>query len=351
MQLKTIKQFFFLSLLLAITITFIWLIRDFLHAIFWAIVLAVIFYPLFRRWNKFIKNNTVSTMLTMSTIFLIIIIPLLLIAGVVTKQSLDLYQRLSVPEVQERARVSILENLARFSGELEKLDLEEAVVKQKLSELVQKLGQAATTKIISFGQNIFHLVLQFFVMLYVLFFLFKDGRKLLDKLMHVLPLGDQKEKQLLKRFASTTRATIKGTLLIGVIQGVLGGLLFWIAGIEAFVVWALAMAVLSVIPAIGPGLVWLPAAIVLLLAGNIWQGVLVLVGGALGVSLVDNILRPYLVGKDTQMPDALVLLSTLGGLAAFGIAGFVIGPIIAAFFLSMWRMFEEEYYGDSPAGW
>ena len=289
------------------------------------------------------KSEVLASVFSLAGIFLAILIPLTLVTSTVTKQSLDLYERLSRPEVQAQARVSILENASRLLGELERFGIDQSAVKAKLTLAVQHFGQSAGGKLISFGQNFFRLVIQFFVMAYALFFLFKDGQKLLDKLLAVLPLGDAREKKLFHRFASTARATVRGTLLIGIIQGTLGGILFWIAGVDAPVVWALLMAVLSVIPAVGPGLVWLPAGVILLAVGSLWQGILVLAGGVVVVSLVDNILRPYLVGKDTKMPDVLVLLSTLGGLAAFGIAGFVIGPIIAAFFLSMWNMFEEEY--------
>lgn len=136
---------------------------------------------------------------------------------------------------------------------------------------------------------------------------------------------------------------MKGTFIIGIVQGTLGGLLFWAVGIKGAVIWGSLMTVLSIIPAVGSFLVWFPAGVILLFTGHIWQGVVVLVVGTAIISLVDNLLRPPLVGKDTEMPDVLVLLSTLGGLSLFGISGFIIGPIIAAFFLSMWNMFEEEH--------
>ena len=156
----------------------------------------------------------------------------------------------------------------------------------------------------------------------------------------------KREKRLFRKFASTTRATVKGTFLIALIQGALGGILFFAVGISAPFLWGSIMGVLSVIPAIGPGIIWLPAGIILLVSGSIWQGIFVLVAGGLVISLIDNALRPIFVGKDTEMPDFLILLSTFGGLSVFGITGFIIGPIIAAFFLSMWNMFEEEYKKD-----
>jgi predicted PurR-regulated permease PerM len=152
-----------------------------------------------------------------------------------------------------------------------------------------------------------------------------------------------RERQLLAKFADVALATIKGTLVVGVVQGAIGAVLFWILGIPAPVFWGSLMAVLSVLPAVGPGLIWLPAAVILLAMGQILKGIVLIVAGVLVIGLVDNMLRPLLVGHDTQMPDYLVLLATLGGLAVFGVSGFVIGPVIAAFFLVVWEMFAQEY--------
>jgi predicted PurR-regulated permease PerM len=159
----------------------------------------------------------------------------------------------------------------------------------------------------------------------------------------MLPLGDARERQLLAKFAEVSAATIKGTLVVGLVQGALGGGLFWILGIPAPVFWGTLMAVLSVLPAVGPGLVWGPAAIILLGLGEIVKGIVLIAAGVIVIGLVDNVLRPILVGRDTQMPDYLVLLSTLGGLTVFGVSGLVIGPVIAAFFLVVWEMFAQEH--------
>ena len=186
-------------------------------------------------------------------------------------------------------------------------------------------------------------------MLYVLFFMLRDGAKIEERVIKILPMGNQKEQRIFRNFASVTRATIKGNFIIALIQGALGGLLFFAAGIEAALLWALLMATLSVIPAVGPALVWFPAGIILMLSGNLPQGLIVLAGGFLVISVIDNLLRPFLVGRDTQMPDVFILLSTLGGLSLFGISGFILGPIVAGFFLVMWKMFEEAYSGDLKA--
>ena len=191
------------------------------------------------------------------------------------------------------------------------------------------------------------MTIYFFLMLYLLYFFLRDGGKILDGMVRALPFGDERERHLLERFAEVSRATIKGTLAVGIVQGTIGGIMFWAFGIGAAVLWGVVMALFSIIPAIGPAFIWLPAAIILIANGQIIQGIVMIVVGSLIIGLVDNLLRPVLVGRDTQMPDYLILLSTLGGLTAFGISGIVLGPIIAAFFLSMWEMAEEEYAGEA----
>jgi predicted PurR-regulated permease PerM len=196
---------------------------------------------------------------------------------------------------------------------------------------------------LAIGQNTLRIAVYFFIMLYLLFFFLRDGQRLLDGRVSALPMGAARARQLLDRFAEVSRATIKGTLVIGLVQGTLGGIAFWVLGVSAPVLWGAVMALMSILPAIGPAIVWVPAAVVLLVNGRIGAGIALIAIGVFVISLVDNLLRPILVGRDTRMPDYLVLLSTLGGLAAFGLAGIVIGPIIAAFFLSCWHMASEEF--------
>ena len=139
------------------------------------------------------------------------------------------------------------------------------------------------------------------------------------------------------------RATVKGTLIVGIVQGMLGGIMFSILGIQGAVFWGAVMIFFSILPAVGSALVWAPAAVVLAVKGAWIKAVVLTLFGVLVIGLIDNILRPLLVGRDTKMPDWLILLSTLGGLGVFGLSGFVIGPIIAAMFLSVWAMFAETW--------
>ena len=177
-------------------------------------------------------------------------------------------------------------------------------------------------------------------MLYLLFFLLRDGDDLARRIKDAIPLRPEQQRALFDKFTVVIRATVKGNVVVAVLQGALGGLIFWLLGIHAPLLWAVVMAVLSLLPAVGAALVWLPAAIYLLAAGHVWQGVLLIGYGVLVIGLVDNFVRPVLVGKDTQMPDYVVLVSTLGGIAIFGFNGFLIGPVIAAMFIAVWGTFS-----------
>jgi predicted PurR-regulated permease PerM len=205
---------------------------------------------------------------------------------------------------------------------------------------------------VAFGQDAIRISGLTFLMLYLLFFFLRDGRALLNAMVQALPLGDVRERRLLNKFAEVARATIKGTLVIGLVQGAMGGILFWVLGIEAAVLWGVVMGLLSLLPAVGAALVWIPAAALLIASGELLKGVVLLVGGTVLIGLADNVLRPLLVGRDTEMPDYLILVSTLGGLALFGLSGVIIGPIVAALFLVVWDMFATEYAeaaSDRPA--
>ena len=179
-----------------------------------------------------------------------------------------------------------------------------------------------------------------FVLFYTCcFFLLRDGDELARRIRTAIPLHPDQRRELFEMFTTVTRATVKGNVVTAIVQGALGGLIFWILDVHAPVLWGVVMAFLSLLPAVGCALVWLPVAIFFLVTGAIWQGVVLIAFGVLVIGLVDNVLRPILVGKDTKMPDYVVLVSTLGGIAIFGLNGFVIGPLIAAMFMSVWEIF------------
>ena len=226
------------------------------------------------------------------------------------------------------------------TGLLDRFNLTDlSKVRDSLTAGLVKGGQAAAPQALSIGLNTFDFIIGLGIMLYLLFFLLRDGKALAERIKQVVPLRAGQKTALFARFADVVRATVKGSILVAMAQGALGGLAFWFLGIHAALLWAVLMAFVSLVPAIGAGLVWAPVAIYLLITGATWQGVVLIAYGVLVIGLVDNVLRPILVGKDTQMPDYLVLISTIGGMAIFGINGFVIGPVIAAMFIAVWDIF------------
>ena len=178
-------------------------------------------------------------------------------------------------------------------------------------------------------------------MLYLMFFFLRDGAALSRRIREAIPLEEDIKRNILTKFTTVIRATVKGNIVVAMLQGALGGLIFWFLGIHAPVLWGTLMAFLSLLPAVGAALVWIPVAIYFLATGAVWQGVLLIAFGVLVIGLVDNILRPVLVGKDTKMPDYVVLVSTIGGMSLFGLNGFVIGPVVAAMFMAAWDIFAK----------
>ncbi len=345
MRLKSIQSGFFITLLVVVTVAFLALIRDFLQPVFWAAVLAVLFYPIQNRWLRVVRDRrTLASLLTTLTIFFIVILPLTFVGAAVSNEAVNLYQRIESGDIDLQALIQKLTAMLPVAQEtLNDYGIDLNQLKEQLSGAAVTTSQFLASQAVDFGQNALRFAAYFFLMLYFLFFFLRDGPNWLVHIMRALPLGDDREQMLVDKFANVSRATIKGTLVVGVVQGALGGLIFWILGIGAPVFWGVIMTVLSLLPAIGAALVWLPAAIILMVSGQVVKGIILLLVGGLLIGMVDNILRPILVGRDTKMPDVLILLATLGGLAIYGISGFVIGPIIAALFLAIWQMFEAEY--------
>lgn len=187
----------------------------------------------------------------------------------------------------------------------------------------------------------------FALMLYLLFFFFRDGDRIVARIAGVLPLGVERRSRLLLKFTEVVRATVKGNLIVAVAQGGLLAMLFWIVDVRTALFWGVVTAVLSLLPAVGASFVWGPGAIIMLATGQLWQGLVVLLGGV-AITAAENVLRPIVIGRDTNMSDYLILVSTLGGIMVFGLAGFVAGPVIAALFLVLWDLFAEEYVRSDP---
>ena len=346
------QRIFFGVLLVAVTGAFIWLIRGFVQPIFWAIAIGIVFFPMHARLAGLLKGrDSLAAALSVLIILVIVVLPIAAIVTAMTAEAAQLYENLREQDLVAGAIDWInLHTPQRAEQTLQSIGVNFDQLKSQLSSSAISISQFLATQAFAIGQNTVRITVYFFLMLYLLFFFMRDGTRILDGLVRALPFGDERERHLLQRFAQVSRATIKGTLVVGIVQGLIGGILFAVLGIKGPVLWGVVMALLSIIPALGPAIVWLPAAVILMVEGRIVSGIVLIVAGSIVIGLADNLLRPLLVGRDTRMPDYLILLSTLGGLTAFGLAGIVIGPIIAAFFLSVWEMAEEEYADPPPSG-
>ena len=330
----------FIVLLVAVSAAFAWILWPFYGAVFWATVLAILFAPVYRRLAQIMRQRcTLAAFTTVLLILLLVILPSALISGMLLQEGFHVYEKVRSGEWNLGAYArQVYQALPSWATAL--LDRFELTtlgeVQERLTAGLSKGVQFLAGQALNVGQNTLDFVVSFFIMLYLLFFLLRDGRVLNQKIRAAVPLRDELQRNLFRKFADVIRATVKGTIVVAIVQGFLGGLIFWILGIQAPVLWGVVMAFLSLLPAVGTGLVWVPVAIYLLATGSVWHGIVLVVYGILVIGLVDNVLRPILVGKDTKMPDYDVLISTLGGMAIFGLNGFVIGPLIAAMFMASW---------------
>jgi predicted PurR-regulated permease PerM len=348
----TTQYAFFLTLLLLVSVAFVGLIQAFLLPLFWAATLAIVFHPVYERVQALLNHRaTVAALLTLGMILVAVILPLFFVGLAVVHEAAALYQRLETRQIDLQEALRAVERLLpTVTKYLERFGIETERLQQDLATAAVTISRFLGTQALNIGQDALRLGVLFFLMLYLLFFFLRDGRQIVAAVIRALPLGDRRERLLLAKFATVVRATIKGTLVVGVVQGTLGGVLFAVLGISAAVFWGVLMTVLSLLPAVGSGFIWVPAAVILFATGHVVKALILLGGGILVIGLVDNLLRPLLIGRDTRMPDYLVLLSTLGGLTVFGISGFVIGPVIAALFLAVWDMFALEHEGEGTAG-
>lgn len=343
--LEKLERGFFLLLLLLVTWYFLDLLKPFFAAIFWACIIGLLFQPLYQRLLKLWKGRAnVSAIAALLIVLFIGIIPLLFLITLFIEEGTEVYRRLQSGEIDVEGYLNRLKAALPVAQRfLENLNVDLSNLKEQLSSVAVAASRYLAQHTLAIGQGTLKFFVDFGIMLYLAFFMLRDGSMLVDLIARALPLGDQREKLLFAKFVDVTRATVKGNLVVAAVQGALGGLIFWILGIPAPVLWGVVMAFLSLLPVVGASLVWIPAAIYLFVIGS-WIKALVLIGFSAGIiSLIDNLLRPLLVGRGTKLPDYIVLLSTLGGFVLFGMNGFVIGPLLAALFVAFWEIFTREF--------
>src|SRR5690349_8570593 len=338
------RQAFLLLLVTAISAAFVAMIRAFLLTILLAAIFAGLSYPVYE-WilERVGGRKALAAVATLLLLLVLVMAPLLGVLGAGANEALRVTETVK-PRLQQLVdQPGELDNRLRALPGYDRIEPYRAQILTKAGELVGSTSAFLFAVLSATTRATALFIFQFFVLLYTMFFFLTGGPGLLRGVLVYLPLTDADKGRMVGTFVSVTRATLKGTILIGIAQGVLGGLAFWAAGIDGAIFWGTVMTVLSIIPGVGGALVWLPAAIILMTAGEVWRGLALAAFCALIVGSVDNILRPRLVGQDIKMHELLIFFSTLGGLMFFGAMGFILGPILAALFVTVWEMFGTAF--------
>jgi predicted PurR-regulated permease PerM len=340
----------FLFFLLLVSCGFMWILKPFFGAIFWACAIAVIFYPLkeklLARWPN--SPNLVALSVLLLCIVVVILPVIFVISSVISEGSVA-YDKLQSGELNPANSIETITNaFPALQNLLGKIGVDINSLKANALATAMSSGKYLAQHAFMIGQDAFSFILNLTLMLYITFFMLRDGSKLVEMLVLALPLGDTRERLLFSLFAEVTRATIKGNIVIAMLQGLIGGITLWALGVHAAILWGVLMALASLIPAVGSALVWAPIALYLAGTGETTSALILTGIGAGVIGMIDNLIRPILVGRDTKLPDYLVLLSTLGGIAIFGINGFVIGPLVAALFIAFWGIFIHEVQTPTP---
>ena len=346
-QQKYLQRAVFLLLLAAMTAAFVWVLSPFLGAVFWAVVLAVLFHGWYvRLLRKMPKRRNYAALLILTLIILMVVLPTVVIGSAGINEMLALTQRIRSGEINLHDYLQQFLNLLpqplttwlKARGLYYPQDWTD-----KLSGLFMQGGQFLTARAVNFGQDTLVWLVNLCIMLYLLFFFLRDGGAMAVLVRRAVPLTERQTRALLHKFAMVVRATVKGNVIVALVQGALGGIGLAMINIHGAVLWGSLMILFSLIPAVGAGLIWAPIAFYLLATGDTVAAIFLALWGVLVIGMMDNVLRPLLVGKDTKLPDWMVLLSTMGGISLMGISGFVIGPVIAALFMAVWDIFGREW--------
>lgn len=346
---ERIRKIVLLVLVSAVSLLFLWMIRDFLLALLLAALLAGLLYPGYRKLlARMPGRKNLAAGIVVALLIVLVVGPLIGLGALASVQAVAL-AKVAGPLVRQGLSGGtlvhrLIERFPRLAFLAQYRDL--------LLSRVGELGNEAGRFVVGLFTTAASQTLSFFVLAFVLFYatfyFLVSGRATLRKILYYSPLPDEDEDRIVGRFLSVARATLKGTLVVGIVQGALGGLGFWVAGVSGAIFWGVCMTALSVVPSVGSALVWLPAVAYLFAMGRTLAAVLLLLWCSLGVGTIDNFLRPALVGKDTKMPDLLILLSTLGGIVLFGMVGFVVGPLVASMFVTVWEIYGEAFRDVLP---
>jgi predicted PurR-regulated permease PerM len=347
-----LRTAFVLLLVAAVTALFLAVVWPFLKPLLLAALLAGLFHRFYRWVTRLLGGRqSLGAAVTLLVLLVLGLGPVSAFLGIVLQQALTITNQ-AIPwlsdHLGEASTFNVHDWLVQRFPALARYVPSQDQLLQQVATAVKTAGAYLVSFASRMTATTAAFLLNLFVMLYAMFFFFRDGHKILERIFYYLPLSDEDESRMLTQFASITRATVKGTLVIGVIQGGLGGIAFWVAGIEGAALWGTIMTILSIVPGIGAPLVWVPFVIFLYVNGQYLTATLLLVWCGAVVTTIDNFLRPVLVGRDSEMPDLLILIGTLGGLFLFGPIGFIVGPIICGLFLTVWDIYGTTFRDVLP---
>ena len=333
----------FLALVGLVTLAFAWVLWPLFGALFWGLTLAIVFAPLHATVLTRLGGRRNLAAVTMIFGLLVgVILPMLLIIAAVVQEASALVAAISsgAVDLQGIAQQALAELPLWARGLVQGLIPKDLLGLQHSLVVSVSLWLGANVPLVfSIGQSTAGLVIGLGVTLYLVFFLFRDGESLTKHFTSAIPMPPEVRADLLSTFTTVVRATVQGDIMVALLQGALGGFGFWVLGVHAVLLWTVLMSILALLPVFGAALVWGPVAVYFMATGHVVEGLGLLIYGTLVISLVDNLVRPYLVGKATRIPDFVVLLSTIGGIASFGVQGFITGPVVAAMFIAVWRTF------------
>ncbi len=334
-----------LLLFIITSMLFFNVIKFFLIPIILAITFSTLFYPLYKKWLILLRNKNALSALTFCFLILIcFFVPLYFIGNLVVLQATDFYGT-----AETFVRTTIEEGDAGLIGDIKQLKIVQWLRFNNLNwqslfqDSLKSTGKIATFIFNKTSTSILAVIANLFFIFYALFYFFRDGEKIIKKIRFFSPIRDEYEDKLIARFGSISRATIKGTIVIGIIQGIAGTITFLIFGVKGWILWGVVMIILSIIPVVGSFLIMVPVAIFKFATGYIWQGIIIIIVAIVINYAIDYLLRPVLISQESKMHDLLIFFSTLGGIAAFGIMGFIIGPMIAMFFITLIDIYGMEF--------
>jgi predicted PurR-regulated permease PerM len=341
----TYRKAFLLVLVIGVSIAMLLVLQSFLMTLLVAGIMAGLARPLFVRLTRGSGGRPrLAAAMTVIFTLIVVIVPVLAVGGLVVSQAGEITNNVRpIVERSVNSQTYLEQRLQKLPGYDAYLKPYRKLILERAGDVVNSMGGFLVSSLKGTTLGTVSFLVNFFIALYTMFFFLTDGPTMLKGAMEYLPLHADEKELLIERFMSVTRATIKGTLVIGLIQGTLSGLAFWALGIPNAAFWGVLMVVLSILPLIGGALIWVPASIILLATGAVTKALILAAFCGLVVGSVDNVLRPWLVGRDTKMHDLVILFSTLGGLVAIGAMGFIIGPVLAGLFVTCWQIFGIAY--------